>query len=73
MFLKKLDALEEALAEKGDDVLQKGTPFLGALKSFSLVVESCFSTHVMNGFESHIFAFKDAYLKLGISVTPKVK
>ena len=72
MFLKKLSKLEQAMKEKGKDVFEKGLPFIETLQAFSNIVDSCFSNELRADYESEILAFKSSYLKLDISVTPKV-
>ena len=71
-FLKKLDVLEGLMRTTSDDILQKGLPYITVLREFNLVVDSCFGNRLAPGYEVHIRNFKEAYLKVGISITPKV-
>ena len=57
---------------QSDIALLNGLPFIHALRGFSKVVESCFSNHLLDRYETDIAEFKRLYLSLGVSVTPKV-
>ena len=70
--MKKLDLLQEALARKGSDVLDKGLPYVNVLRAFSSVLETCFGNELIPGYETHIAQFKEVYLSSGMTVTPKV-
>ena len=70
--MKKLDLLQEALARKGTDVLDKGLPYVNVLRAFSSVLETCFGNELIPGYETHIAQFKEVYLSSGMTVTPKV-
>ena len=72
MFLKKLDSLEEAFQDAGEDTLERGLPYLETLSSFSKVVEACFGNELRGNPGPLIMDFKSKYLSLGITVTPKV-
>ena len=72
MFLYKLPDLELAMIQAGEEVLNKGVPFIRTLQAFSNIVETCFSNELKPGYESAIEEFRLKYLNLGISVTPKV-
>ena len=71
-FLKKADQLELVLREHGEDVLQKGLPFVQAIRAFSEVVGSCFGGSLTDDYQDKIKEFRGVYMNLGISVTPKV-
>jgi hypothetical protein len=47
-------------------------PYVAAFRSFSKVVSSCYSNDLNPDFENHILDFKNKYLDLDISVTPKI-
>ena len=70
--MAKLDSLQNALGEAGEDILLSAIPFLEALRAFSLVVETCFGNKLVEGYGEHIGHFKTKYLNLNISVTPNV-
>ena len=70
--MRSIGKLEEAFLLEGGEVLVKGMPFIKALRLFDTVVTSCFGMALDPQFEDHISAFKEAYLGLGISVTPKI-
>ena len=48
------------------------TKFITAFRSFDVVVEACYGKDLNPDFQRRIVAFAMDYLKLGISVTPKV-
>ena len=64
-ILKKVDLLAQELPP----ALQK---FAEALRSFDAVRKSCFGEHLSSTFMSDIELFRSAYMKLQISVTPKI-
>ena len=72
-FLKKIDILQQTLEQESDDVILNGLPFIQAFRTFSGVVDSCFGVELKSGFGVKIQEFKNCYLSLGITVTPKVK
>ena len=72
LFLKRVDHLQQALEQECEDVRLKGLPFVHAFRSFSEVVASCFGVTLKDGYEEKIQKFKESYLSLSISVTPKV-
>ena len=47
-------------------------PYVRALRDFRKVVKSCFSINLHESFETDILAFKESFMDLEISVTPKV-
>ena len=70
-FLSKLSELEAAFEKEG--VSDQGLPYISVLKSFSQVVDTCFGVTLLPEYQTHIKDFKENYLSLGLSVTPKVK
>lgn len=46
--------------------------YISTFKSFNVVVEGCYGKDLHPDFERRIAVFTSDYLKLGISVTPKV-
>jgi hypothetical protein len=65
ILLSKVDLLEELCPESCK-------VYVNAFRSFGKVVSSCYGDHLDSTFESYITEFKEAYLQLGISVTPKI-
>ena len=47
-------------------------PYVVTFRAFRKVVRSCFSIHLDDDFEETINEFKENFIELGISVTPKV-
>ena len=47
-------------------------PYVRALRDFRKVVKSCFSINLHESFETDILAFKESFMDLEISITPKV-
>ena len=50
----------------------EGLAYAAAFEAFNSVVESCFGYHLNHDFVKSINHFKDMYLNLEISVTPKL-
>ena len=48
------------------------TKFINAFKSFNQVVSSSYGSELHGGFEYKIATFAKDYMKMGISVTPKI-
>ena len=72
-FLKKIDSLQQDLEQQPDNAaLINGLPFISAFRAFSRVVDSCFGVCLKSGYAERIKEFKEEYLSLKISVTPKV-
>ena len=72
MFLKKIDCLEEHLKTMPAEVVKNGIPYLTTFRTLDKVVASCFGVDLDPEYSENIKNFKDAYEKLGISITPKV-
>ena len=64
-LLKNIDSLREICPEKHQD-------FVRTYSNFNDVVTSCYGTNLHKNFKHNIAKFKREYLKLNISVTPKV-
>ena len=64
-LLKKIDLLREICPEKHQD-------FVRAFSTFNNVVASCYGKTLHENYKRNIAKFKAEYLKLNISVTPKV-
>ena len=71
-FLRKIDLLENKLSSEPPAVVQAGLKFCKAFRSFHKVVESCFGNKLNSDFKLTISSFKQDYLQLGITITPKV-
>ena len=71
-FLRKIDLLERKLSCEPSEVAQKGLKFCKVFRSFHKIVESCFGNELNADFELTISNFKQDYLQLGITITPKV-
>ena len=70
--LKKIDSLQQDIQQQSDSVILNGLPFILAFRTFASVVDSCFGVSLKSGYEDAIRKFKEAYLSLDITVTPKV-
>ena len=70
--MKNLDHLQQALEDAGDEVFQRGLPYVDVLRAFCEVVNICFGTQLKGDPKRSILDFKRKYLDLNISVTPKV-
>ena len=70
--MKKASKLQECFEAHGGDVETKGLLFIKAMQDFSLVVGSCFGVNLLDDFGEKIDQFKMSYLKLNISISPKV-
>ena len=70
-FLKKVDRLERELQNQGGEILLTGLPYIHVMRSLAKVVHSCFGVTLYDSYRSDILAFKESYLSLGITVTPK--
>ena len=71
-FLKKVDLLQLELEKLSSETLLKGLPYIHAMRTFSKVVGNCFGNILVDSYIQDIQRFKDAYMALQISVTPKV-
>ena len=71
-LLKKIDLLEEELFHQPPKVIVNGLQYVHAFRAFGEVVQACFGVSLDGDFKSCIARFKDIYLSLDISVTPKV-
>ena len=49
-----------------------GQPIIVTMKAFNGVVESCFGKELVEGYKEKISVFKDCYMSLALSITPKV-
>ena len=49
-----------------------GQPIIETMKAFNDVVESCFGKELVEGYKEKISVFKDCYMSLVLSITPKV-
>ena len=58
--------------EAGGEAAVRGLAYVRALRCFDEVVTLCFGVRLQKGYEESIDRFKQAYLDLDISVTPKV-
>ena len=70
--MKKVDLLQLELEQVSSEAIVKGLPFIHAMRSFSKVVSSCFGNNLLDTYIDDIQRFRDAYMALEISVTPKV-
>ena len=64
-ILKKLDSLEARCPVEF-------RPFISAFRSFNDVVEACYGNKLADDYVAKIRRFQTDYMKLGISVTPKI-
>ena len=64
-ILKRINSLEEICPAEF-------LPFITAFRSFNAVVESCYGYRLADDYRDKIKQFRIDYLKLGISVTPKI-
>ena len=64
-LLRKLDILRELCPQEYEQ-------FIETFAQFDEVVHSCYGNDLLPGYEQNILSFKDEFLKLRISVTPKV-
>lgn len=67
-LLENIDKLQ-VLAENASAF--EAIPFVDCFRKFQAVVKSCFGASVKPDFIEEISKFKDSYLSLGVSVTPK--
>ena len=67
-----VDKLESELMKESDEVVLNGLPYIHTFKTFDDVVKRCFGVKLLPGYETAINTFKDTYVNLGITVTPKV-
>lgn len=65
LLLKKVDLLRR-------DSALGCLKYVDAFQAFKSVVDACFSRRLEENFEENIVKFKDSYMSLNISVTPKV-
>ena len=71
-FLKCIPQLETLLLSEGPEEISKGMPLIKVLSLFDRVVETCFGMTLKPEYQEAILAFKEAYMELGVTVTPKV-
>ena len=71
-FLKSVPMLETLLMLEGPQEIRKGVPYIKVLSLFDKVVDTCFGMTLKPKYEEAILAFKEAYMELGVSITPKV-
>ena len=71
--MRKVDLLQQELEQVSSKALIKGLPFIHAMRSFSNVVSSCFGNILGDNYIENIQRFRDAYIALEISITPKVR
>jgi hypothetical protein len=72
MLLKKTQVLWEMIqAEPGDPNSHPAALYVAAFQTFGKVVHSCFGRELLQGWQDDVREFCGAYLKLGISLTPK--
>ena len=57
---------------QSEAVIVNGLPFIQAFRAFEQVVTSCFAVTLKEGYLQAIVAFREAYMSLGITITPKV-
>lgn len=69
-LLSSTESLAQILQEAG--VFHVGAPVLDAFTAFNMVRNTCFGVTCSPDFQVHIERFAVAFLKLGLSVTPKV-
>ena len=70
--MKKVDHLQQELEQQSVEAVLNGLPYIAALRCFSKVVASCFGNILADTYMEDIKMFKDAYMALEITVTPKV-
>ena len=71
-FLKLIDKLEGELMMQSGDVIIRGLPYIETFRAFDKVVKMCFGVVLQPGYESAIDSFKNSYMNLNLTVTPKV-
>ena len=54
------------------DIFAQAAKFIKTFRSFFEVVKGCFGQEVLKSFRNDLKTFKDDYLALNISITPKV-
>ena len=54
------------------DVIIRGLPYIETFRAFDKVVKMCFGVVLQPGYESAIDSFKNSYMNLNLTVTPKV-
>lgn len=69
-LLSNTESLAQILLKAG--VLHVAAPVLDAFTAFNMVRKTCFGMIFSPDFQIHIKSFAEAFLKLGLSVTPKV-
>ena len=70
--MKLTDKLEEELMQQCGDAIINGLPYIETFRAFDKVVGKCFGVSLQPGYEGAIEIFRNSYLNLSISVTPKV-
>ena len=65
-----MDILEDLL--KGEEVIEKVRDVVEALSTFNEVRTAYFGQTLDPDYKTYITSFADAYVKLGIDVTPKL-
>lgn len=73
MLLNKTDVLWGIIQAEadGDPGTHPAAMFVTAFQTFAKVVHSCFGRDLLQGWQDDVREFCDAYIKLGISLTPK--
>ena len=67
-----VDLLERDVLMESVSVKINGLPYIQTMRSFKKVVERCFTVDLKPDYEEAIQEFKQDYLGLGVSITPKV-
>lgn len=72
-LLKNVDVLWSCIQENadGDPSQHPAAVFMAAFQTFGKVVHSCFGMELQEGWQVHVQQFCEAYMELGISLTPK--
>ena len=71
-FLKKIDLLEAHLLKQPSKVADNGLPYIKAFRALDKVVNACFGVDLNPEYKNFIEEFREAYLDLGVSISPKV-
>ena len=69
-LLDNTDKLQKILQEA--DAHHIGKPIIDAFIAFNMIRQTCFATLRTRDYQTHINKFAEIFLKLGLSVTPKV-
>ena len=64
--------MKEVLLKESEEVIRRGLPYVETFEALNMVVTSCFGSLLKPDFEESIKVFKEKYLALEITITPKV-